>query len=219
MRRRGNLVIGGLLVVLGALFLLGNVFRLNVGGMVAAFFVMIPGVLFFVGMAAGGKAAGPLAIPGSILTMTGLILLGQALLYLFDASAYASWAYAWALVFPTSVGVGLIVFGSWSQEPKVVRTGLIWTGVGLAIFALAGAFFELLLNLTDNPVTDFMWPALLIALGVYLLRRPRRGTPPPGPDGHKIAEEASPQMRAPKMQVEFEPLDKARAKKAGKKEG
>jgi len=213
MRRRGNAVIGLLLVSVGALFLLGNLFRLNIGGMVVAFIVMAPGVLFFVGMAAGGKPAGPLAIPGSILTMTGLILLGQAILFQFDPTAYATWAYAWTLVFPTSVGLGLIIFGVWSAEPRLVRLGLGWSSVGLVLFALFGAFFELLLNLTDNPITDLMWPALLIGVGLYLLRRPRRqSSPPRGPDGRRPIE--APPLEPPlERRVEFEPLDRERGQK------
>ena len=34
--------------------------------------------MFFIGMRAGGKSAGPLAIPGSVVTSVGLILLTQA---------------------------------------------------------------------------------------------------------------------------------------------
>ena len=44
---------------------------------------------------------------GSAVTMVGTILLFQNT---FDY--FQSWAYAWALVFPTSVGVGQLIYGS-----------------------------------------------------------------------------------------------------------
>lgn len=47
-----------------------------------------------------------LAVAGGIVTMTGTILLIQN-----TTGLWASWAYAWALIFPTSIGLGLLVYG------------------------------------------------------------------------------------------------------------
>lgn len=86
---RMSVLIGILLVGLGAMFLLGQLFNINLISYLWPFFVIVPGLLFFVGMLLGGKQAGPLAIPGSIVTMTGLLLLYQSI-----TGHWESWAYA-----------------------------------------------------------------------------------------------------------------------------
>ncbi len=226
-RPRPNTILGVVLVGLGVLFLLSRFLDLNLTLFLWPFFIIIPGVLFFVGMALGGRPAGPLAIPGSIVTMTGLILLYQSIMARIDSSAFATWAYAWALVFPTSVGMGLMINGAWSNEPRLVHTGVRWTLAGLAIYVLLGGFFELLINLTDNPISDLMWPALLIGGGVYLLRRrpvrraaagasvpaAERPPAPPAPPAPPQAPAPPRPARAskPKTPVTgFEPIDPAR---------
>jgi hypothetical protein len=120
-------------------------------------------------MVLGGKAAGPLAIPGSIVTTAGLILLFQG----FAGGYYQSWAYTGALVFPAAVGVGLMIHGKYSDEPRLVRTGRRWLNTGLVIFLASGAFFEILIF--RSAMGRIAWPALMIAFGAYLLMR-RGGT-------------------------------------------
>ncbi len=66
-----------LLIGLGLLFLLLQFVPLDLGRNAWPFFIIIPGLLFFAGMALGGRDAARLAIPGSIVTMVGLILLYQ----------------------------------------------------------------------------------------------------------------------------------------------
>jgi len=113
-----NIVVGMVLVALGLLFLVAQLFNINVVSFTWPFFIIVPGMLFFVGMMLGGKRAGGLAIPGSIVTMVGLILLYQN-----SFNHFQSWAYAWALVFPTAVGVGLMVMGAWSGDARTHRHG------------------------------------------------------------------------------------------------
>jgi hypothetical protein len=81
------------LVALGTLFLLEQFFDFQLGQWLWPLFIIIPGLLFFVGMLLGGKSAGPLAIPGSIVTTVGLLLLYQNTFNHFE-----SWAYTWALM-------------------------------------------------------------------------------------------------------------------------
>ncbi len=199
-RGRTNLLIGIVLVGLGTLFLLGQIFRINLWQFLWPFFIIVPGLLFFVGMALGGKAAGPLAIPGSIVTMVGLLLLYQSI-----TNHWESWAYAWALVFPTAIGIGLFINGRWSGIEHLVKTGTKWAMIGLAIFLAAGTFFELLFNISGGVIGDVIWPGLLIALGLFLLlRRGVRGEAPP----------ARPEQPPRAVEAEFEPLDSTRGKKA-----
>lgn len=195
-RGRTNAIIGMVLVGLGAMFLLGQLFDINLWRFFWPFFIIIPGLLFFLGMALGGKSAGPLAIPGSIVTTVGLLLLYQSV-----TNHWESWAYAWALIFPTSVGVGLVINGAWSDVDRLGETGMKWIKTGLIIFLIGGIFFELLLNISHSVVGNIFWPLLLIGGGVYLLSRRARNNasasqPPAAP-----AEEAPAQE-----EPAFEPL-------------
>ena len=104
--RRQSTVVGGLLVLIGAILLAGQLVRIDVGHYGWPFFVIVPGVvILFVALTARGAISEGLAILGSIVTMTGLILLFQ------DATNhYESWAYVWALVFPGAIGLGMILY-------------------------------------------------------------------------------------------------------------
>jgi len=142
-------------------------FGFNVWGVVWPFFIIVPGLLFFVGMVALGKNGAPLAIPGSIITMIGLILLFQVLTGLWQM-----WAYIWALVFPTSVGIGIAIAGLWGDDPRAARAGGTTALIGLVIFLAFAVFFELLLNLSglrSGPLGRIVLPVLLIGAGVVTL--------------------------------------------------
>ncbi len=166
-RNIGVLAVGLGLIVLGILFLAGQLFGFNVWGVVWPFFIIVPGLLFFVGMVALGKNGAPLAIPGSIITMIGLILLLQTLTGLWQ-----TWAYIWALVFPTSVGIGIAIAGLWGDDPRAARAGGTTALIGLVIFLAFAIFFELLLNLSglrSGPLGRIVLPVLLIGAGVVTL--------------------------------------------------
>lgn len=214
-RGHANLIIGVALVGLGALFLMGQIFDFNFWDLFWPFCVIIPGVMFFVGMVIGGKPAGPLAIPGSIVTTVGLLLLYQNIF-----EHWESWAYAWALIFPTSIGVGLVINGVWSGIPSLTQRGTRWASFGVILFLAAGAFFELVVNISGgNLIGNFVWPGLLILVGAYLLMR--QGASKSGDNGH--SDEALPTMievaparkepEAEQLEPEFEPLDMTRGKK------
>ncbi len=159
-------VVGGLLLVgLGVILLLDQFVRIDVWHFLWPLFFLGLGAAFFVGMLTGGKQAGGLAIPGTLFMMLGLLFLYQNT---FDR--WSSWAYAWALLFPTSIGIGLIIFGRWSDKPNLFRLGLTLTTVGLIVFVVLGATVELASALARFGNLDrFLWPLLLIALGVFLL--------------------------------------------------
>lgn len=161
------LIVGLALIALGLIFLFGQVFSISLGQYLWPFFIILPGLAFFAGMALGGKAAAPLAIPGSIITMTGLVLFFQNA---FDL--WASWAYAWALIFPTSVGLGLSILGQRISDPNLRQVGVRMAQVGVILFLVFGAFFEFIFYLSgarQGAAARLVWPVLLILLGLYLL--------------------------------------------------
>jgi hypothetical protein len=167
---------GIVLVVLGCLFLLGQI----VGGQFwsAAWPLIIVGVglIFFVGMATGGKAAGGLAIPGTIVTTVGLILLYQN-----TFNHYESWSYLWALI-PLAVGLGLMINGYWSGQPAEIAKGRRVAGIGALLFIIGFVFFEFVIGLGRFGPQLFggvVGPLFLVIVGVYLVLRNWVRTPTP----------------------------------------
>jgi hypothetical protein len=118
---------------------------------------------------AGGAETGWLVVPGSVVTAVGLILL-------FDrvTDQWQTWAYTWALVVPTAVGVGLWLQGWRDGRPGLAGRGRRLAALGLALFAGFAALFEVGLNLSGlfaAGLAGYLVPALLIAAGALLLLR------------------------------------------------
>jgi hypothetical protein len=110
--------LGVLLVVLGTLFSVGQAAGFDLGRFGWPFFVIIPGLaVLAVGLAVGDPTGGRITPLGAV-TMVGVILLYQN-----AADHFESWAYAWALVFPTSAGPGRMVYGSVRGSKEMVATG------------------------------------------------------------------------------------------------
>jgi membrane-bound ClpP family serine protease len=90
-----------ILFLFGLLALFGQLFRgFDLWGTFWPFLIIGCGALFFVAMFLSGKSAAWLAIPGSIIIVTGLILLAQNL-----TGYWESWSYAWTLIV-IAVGLG-----------------------------------------------------------------------------------------------------------------
>jgi hypothetical protein len=107
-----------------------------------------------------------LAVPGALIATIGLVLWVQD-----SYDAYATWAYAWALVMPTAPGVGTLLYGLVKGEGDLVRDGLRMTAIGLALFAGFALFFEGVIGLSGEPIAnlDDVLPYLAIGLGVVLV--------------------------------------------------
>src|SRR6476660_4425916 len=113
---RGWLVGGAMLIALGFVFLLRRFVDFAAwDGLIWPFFIIGPGLFLFVAMFVGGRGAGRLAVPASVVTTIGVILLCQSIFDRFD-----TWAYAWAL-FPTAVGFGTAIAGLWEGSAALVR--------------------------------------------------------------------------------------------------
>ncbi len=162
-RNKPNVILGTLLIAFGALVFLGEIFKATLSDF-WPFFIIAAGLMFFLAMVLAGKSTGYLAIPGSIITTIGLILLFQNL-----TNRWESWSYAWALI-PLSVGVGLWIFGRFSDLEDLRRAGRHVMNIGLVLFIVFGVFFELLIGISGaNRTNNLMWPLALVALGVYLI--------------------------------------------------
>ncbi|MBN1286520.1 MAG: hypothetical protein JXB47_14065 [Anaerolineae bacterium] len=149
----GRVVAGVILIGLGVLFLLGTL-GLSVWGL-WPFFIILPGALMLVPALTGdGKSAG-LAVPGAVVTGTGLILLYQSI-----TGNWGSWLYIWTL-YPAFFGFGMWVTGRNSGDAQAQRAGKTAMFVGIAGFVLfglcAGGFG--------------WWPLVIIGIGVWMLLR------------------------------------------------
>jgi hypothetical protein len=163
-RNAGSLVIGAMLVIFGLLALASQLFKgLDFWGDFWPFFVIAVGVMFFAGMFAGGKSTSGLAIPGTIIAGIGLILLVQNL-----TNYYESWAYAWALII-IFVGLGVYIMGWVGGSSSQRKSGGGLMRLGLILFLIFGAFFEMLFR--SSTWADYFFPVGLILLGLYLVLR------------------------------------------------
>lgn len=164
---RGGVVLGAVLIVLGALFFAERAFGVEIGRFGWPLFVIVPGVLLMTAsLAVGGRDGSGLAVAGSITTVVGFVLAFQN-----ATGLWATWAYAWALVGPAATGAGLIFYGLAKRQPDLLPAGLRSLGSGLALFAVFGLFFEGIIGLSGEPflVGSDLLPVGLIALGVILV--------------------------------------------------
>lgn len=161
-RNNGALAGGILLILFGLLALLSQFFRgFDFWSTFWPFIIIGVGAMFFVGMAAGGKSTAGLAIPGSIITGIGLMLFVQNLTNHFE-----SWAYGWTVII-ISVGLGIYIMGWWGGNMEQRRSGAGVMRVGLILFVIFGAFFEMIFN--SSALANYVFPAGLILLGLYLV--------------------------------------------------
>ncbi len=163
----GGLVLGILLVVVGGVILAGRLLDVTLGAQAWPLWIVLPGVAMVLGSFAIPPRGGVgLAIPGAMLTMVGVVLWVQELYGL-----YATWAYAWALVAPGGVGLGMLLYGLVRGERSLIAEGARVTLVGLGLFLGFGLFFEGVVGLSGNRIAnlDEVLPYAAIGLGLLLV--------------------------------------------------
>ena len=164
---RGSLLGGIILVVLGLAFLVARVFRVELGVDAWPIWIVGPGLALLVaGLVVGGSTGLGMVIPGSIITSIGTILWVQ------DATGlWSTWAYAWALVAPGSVGLGMLLYGVTRGDRELAANGLRTLLVGLGLFFGFALFFEGALRLNGGriPAVDVVLPVVAVGIGLALL--------------------------------------------------
>lgn len=163
---RGGVVLGIVLIALGALFLADRLLGFDLGRAGWPLFVIVPGVLLLAwGVTMTGREGVGIAVGGAITTVVGAILAVQN-----ATGLWATWAYAWALVGPGGTGIGLLAYGLAHRDQGLVTNGLRSIGTALVLFVAFGLFFEGVIGLSGTPFlnTD-LGPLLLIGVGVVVL--------------------------------------------------
>lgn len=170
-----GVVIGVLAVLLGVFLLAMQVAgwdRVGTYGWPA--FVIAPG-LFFLILAVLFRPATGLAVFGTMVTVTGIILAVQNA---FDL--WATWGYAWALVAPGASGLGLAIQGLVRRDRGQREAGVRTAFTGLVIFAALGTLLEGAGHISRLGQGEIALPALLILLGLALLASRILRAPRPG---------------------------------------
>ncbi len=155
----GALVVGAIMIAIGLLSLAGQVFRSLDWGFFWPFIVIGVGAIFFASMFAGGKQTAGFAIPASIVTGIGLVLLFQNITHHWE-----SMSYFWTLII-MFVGAGIYIMGLYGGDVNHQQSGWRLMKIGLIMFVIFGAFFEVIFSSYSN----ILFPVLLIILGAYLV--------------------------------------------------
>ncbi len=155
----GALIGGAVMIAFGLLALAGQVFRGVDWGFLWPFIIIAIGAVFFVAMFTGGKQTAGFAIPGSIVGGIGLVLLFQNI-----TGHWESMSYFWTLII-MFVGAGIYIMGIYGGDAGQKKSGMGVMKVGLILFVIFGAFFELIFSSFNN----LIFPILLILLGAYLI--------------------------------------------------
>jgi len=169
-RDRGPLFIGAGLLVMGFLLLLAQFLRIPFGDFLWPFIFIVPGALVFLSAISSESASGEgLSILGGILSMLGLVFLMQTI-----TGLWASWAYIWALVAPTSIGLSQVAYGNLKKRDNIAASGWRLTKIGLSLFIIGFLFFELVIGISGFGLGRFglpVFPMILILVGGLLLAR------------------------------------------------
>ena len=181
----GRVVLGVGLIVLGVVMLGLRIADLDpfglFGGSGWTLLIIVPGIALIVASLVIPGAGLPLGIAGSVTTTVGLLLLYQD-----AADHYESWAYAWALLAPGAIGLGMVIHGLRAGDRDLLANGLRTLAAGIAIFAAGAVFFEVVIFRSRRLPFDLgeAWPVVIVAIGVVLIvlglaggRGPQQGRP------------------------------------------
>jgi len=167
---RGAIILGIGMLALGALLLAGNLLDISFGNFLWPFIFIIPGALIFFTAISSSRTNGEgLAIVGGLFGMLGLVFLMQSI-----TGLWATWAYIWALIAPTSIGLSQMFYGNIKQNDAITHTGWNLTKIGLSMLAVGFVFFELIIGLSGFGLARLglpVFPLLLIFVGGFLLLR------------------------------------------------
>jgi hypothetical protein len=158
-------LVGAGLILLGLLYLLDLIFHLPIGHAIWPFFIIVPGALILRwSLDSSSNDMEPFVAIGSLITSTGLLLLYQSV-----TGHWVSWAYAWALIAPGSVGFAFWLYGKRKGKEGLMRSGNVLMTIAAAMFFIGAIFFELILNISH--FGRLFGAILLLIAGVYFLGR------------------------------------------------
>ena len=156
-----------ILIGLGVVFLLGQIFDFTLMGAFWPLLVMLPGLPFLYFAYRGSAKTAGLAVPGAMITGTGAILFYQNL-----TGHWESWAYIWTL-YPVFLGMALVLIGRRTDNRSTFEVGngfVKWGSIG---FIGLWILFEFFLFGGQSALMNILLPLALIGAGALLLLRSR----------------------------------------------
>lgn len=167
---RGSILLGAGLLFMGVVLLAGRLLKIPFGDFLWPFIFIVPGALLFLSALSSERSNGEgLSILGGIISMLGLVFLMQAV-----TGLWASWAYIWALVAPTSIGLSQIVYGNLKGRDAIAASGWRLVKIGATILVFGFIFFELIIGISGFGLDRYnipVFPMILIFFGVIMLVR------------------------------------------------
>jgi hypothetical protein len=164
---RNTRALGLLLLGVGAWILIARFIHIDLGSWLWPFWVIVPGGLTMaLGFRDTHRSNEGLVIFGSIVAVTGIILFVQNV-----TGQWQSWAYAWALLFPGSVGLGQYLWGKRTGNTAAVRSAEKTLRIAVMLFIAFGIFFEVVLGIGGfrlGAAGRIVVPVLLIAAGAAI---------------------------------------------------
>ena len=157
-------LLGSILVVIGSLYLLSTFVNIPISPYIWPYPIAVTGLCTLGYGMLDEKRGETSAIVGSIITMIALLLFVQTV-----TGFWASWVYVWILVAPTAVGIGLWLWGGRFNRDETWKSGRDLTIAGLILFAAFAIFFEGIIGIRGFGLAPFLWPILIIAIGIWLL--------------------------------------------------
>jgi hypothetical protein len=183
---------GIVLILTGALFLADLFLPVSLMRDYWPGVVVLFGLTFIIGMLAAGKRRAGLAIPGTIISVIGLILLVQNL---FDL--WVTWTYAWGLII-VAVGLGMLIMNAYLKRDTIRRVAGLLIGIGLTLFVIFGVLFELVFQVRGADLySGIFLGGGLVLLGLFAIfgrlifgrRQPKPDKAKPAKDGGSDAVE------------------------------
>jgi hypothetical protein len=156
MENKGAIIVGLVIIAVGALMLANQYLNLNFDLFNGHFVLITLGAIFLILALFTGRNG--LAVPGSILAGIGAILFVQEL-----PGNLLDWSYAWTLI-PGFVGLGVLLSGLLDRShPHFESGGLVLLAISAAGFLMFGGALGLGWDAVQY------WPVLLIVAGVAVL--------------------------------------------------
>lgn len=158
------------LIAVGVMVLIGQL--TGFGGMIGSLwpmFVVLPGLAFLYFAYTGDKNVAGLAVPGTVITGTGLILFYQNV-----TGHWESWAYIWTL-YPLFVGLALNFMSQRTGDDGTQKASRILMRIGAIGFIIGVIFFELIIFDNGGIFGNLSLPIVLIAIGGFMLLGNKKG--------------------------------------------
>jgi hypothetical protein len=159
-----NRMTGTILLVIGAAILLFRFMGIGFWDVAWPMWIIAPGLAFLYFAFAGEWANVGFAIPGAVVTGTGLILATLNL-----TGRWEAWAYLWTL-YPAFVGLAMNQVGRRNDDNGLQEAGRRVGIIGLYMLVGFGLFFELMIFGGGFGIFNSTFlPLLLITGGAYFM--------------------------------------------------